>query len=83
MVWNEKLKREIPKGWDAHTVENIEPNIITGKTPSTQHDEYFGGIIPFVTIDDIRGHLFVGESQRTLTQLGANTQKTSSCLMVL
>ena len=31
MVWNDKLKREIPENWTNYTVENIEKNIITGK----------------------------------------------------
>lgn len=75
MVWDERLKREIPEGWHGKTIEDIEPSIITGKTPSTSHTEYFNGDIPFVTIDDIRGNLFVRESQRTLTLLGAKTQQ--------
>lgn len=35
MVWNEKLKREIPEDWEVTTLSSLEPNIITGKTPST------------------------------------------------
>lgn len=34
MVWNEKLKREIPQGLGAPKIGDIEKNIITGKTPS-------------------------------------------------
>ncbi|MDE6481058.1 MAG: restriction endonuclease subunit S [Muribaculaceae bacterium] len=74
MVWNEKLKREIPEGWEVNKIVNIEPNIITGKTPSTSRSEYFGGDIPFVTIEDIRATRFVRMSNRTLTDIGANTQ---------
>jgi type I restriction enzyme S subunit len=33
MVWNEKLKREIPKGWDAGTLIDIA-NITMGQSPS-------------------------------------------------
>ena len=53
MVWNEKLKREIPQGVDAKKIGNIENNIITGKIPSCVDKDNFGGDIPFVTIDDI------------------------------
>ena len=74
MVWNEKLNREIPEGWEVNKIVNIEPNIITGKTPSTSRPEYFGGDIPFVTIDDIRATRFVRMSARTLTDIGASTQ---------
>lgn len=75
-VWNDKLKREIPENWTNATVENIEKNIITGKTPSTVIEDNFGGPIPFVTIDDIRGSLHVYETARTLTTKGADSQKT-------
>lgn len=75
MVWNEKLKRDIPEGWDIKKLCEIEPNIITGKTPSTSHPEYFGGDIPFVTIDDIRTSRVVRCSTRTLTATGAKTQR--------
>ena len=75
MVWNEKLKRKIPQGLDATKIGDIEKNIITGKTPSCADDGNFGGDIPFVTIDDIRGNLFVFEAQRTLSTKGADSQE--------
>lgn len=74
MVWNEKLKREIPKEWCAMTIGEVENNIITGKTPSCADEDNFGGDIPFITIDDIRGNLFVFNSQRTLSTKGAESQ---------
>ena len=74
MVWNEKLKREIPEGWDFKCISEIEANIVTGKTPSCANEENFGGDIPFVTIDDIRDNLYVFNSQRTLSKLGADSQ---------
>ena len=74
MVWNEKLKREIPKEWCAMTIGEVENNIITGKTPSCADEDNFGGDIPFITIDDIRGNLFVFNSQRTLSIKGAESQ---------
>ena len=70
MVWNERLKREIPEGWNIKTISEIENNIITGKTPSCADEDNFGGNIPFITIDDIRGNLFVFKSQRTLSTKG-------------
>ena len=76
MVWNDKLKREIPENWTNATVVQVEKNIITGKTPSTIIEDNFGGPIPFVTIDDIRGNLHVYETARTLSTKGADTQKT-------
>jgi len=75
MVWNEKLKRNMPKEWCAMTIGEVENNIITGKTPSCADEDNFGGDIPFITIDDIRGNLFVFNSQRTLSTKGAESQK--------
>ena len=75
MVWNEKLKREIPQGLGTPKIGDIEKNIITGKTPSCADEDNFGGDIPFVTIDDIRGNLFVFEAQRTLSTKGADSQE--------
>ena len=75
MVWNEKLKREIPQGLGTPKIGDIEKNIITGKTPSCADEDNFGGDIPFVTIDDIRGNLFVFKAQRTLSTKGADSQE--------
>ena len=74
MVWNEKLKRNIPEGWSAKHLNQIEGNIITGKTPSTSIKGNFQGNIPFITIDDIRQELFIFNTSRTLTAQGANFQ---------
>lgn len=76
MVWSKELKREIPEGWGVKRLIDIENNIVTGKTPSTAVEEYFGGDIPFVTIDDIRKQLYIFNSERTLTKLGADSQSS-------
>ncbi len=74
MVWNEKLSREIPEGWDYKSLRDIESNIVTGKTPSTADESNFGGKIPFITIDDIRKYPFIYNTVRTLSEKGAGTQ---------
>lgn len=76
MVYNAELKREIPEGWEVKYIKEIEPNVITGKTPSTKKEENFGGDIPFITIDDIRQSRFIYHTERTLTKVGADTQST-------
>lgn len=75
MVYNEELNREIPKGWSLKDLSEIESNIVTGKTPPTKVKENFGGEIPFITINDIRQDTFIVKSDRTLSELGAHTQK--------
>ena len=75
MVYNDILKREIPEGWEVKSLGEIEPNIITGKTPPTKDENNFNGNILFITIDDIRQNLFIYNSERTLSEKGANTQR--------
>ncbi|ENL4090742.1 restriction endonuclease subunit S [Providencia rettgeri] len=75
MIYNPTLKRKIPDGWEESTIGEIEPNIITGKTPSKNNPEYFGGNIPFITIGDIRGNTYIVSTEETLTDKGAATQK--------
>lgn len=79
MVYNETLKREIPKGWEVKGLGEVEPNIITGKTPSTQNEEFFNGNIPFITIGDIRNNMFIFQTEQKLSKTGAESQ-SSKCL---
>lgn len=75
MVWNEELKREIPEGWETKRLSDIEPNIITGKTPSTKNENYYNGNIPFITISDVRKNMFIVNTEQTLSEEGAKTQE--------
>lgn len=75
MVWNKELSREIPEGWDVKSLGDIEPNIVTGKTPSTNDNSNYCGNIPFITIRDIRGNMFIVKTSQTLSHKGADTQK--------
>lgn len=75
MVFDETLKREIPNGWEVKSLGEIENNIITGKTPSTQYSNFFNGDIPFITIGDIRNNTFIIKTEQNLSIEGANTQK--------
>lgn len=74
MIWNDGLKKEIPEGWECKKIEEIEDDIVTGKTPSTKDEGNFNGNIPFITIDDIRQGLYVSRTVRTLSEKGANSQ---------
>ncbi len=74
MVWNEELKREIPEGWEVLGLENVENNIVTGKTPSTANESYFNGDVPFICIGDVRGNMHIVKTEITLTKAGAETQ---------
>ena len=76
MVYNEKLKREIPDGWEYLPLGQIESNIITGKTPPTERKDFFYGDIPFITIGDIRGNMHIVSTEQHLSKNGADHQKT-------
>lgn len=76
MVYNDTLKREIPKGWEVKSLGEVEPNIITGKTPSTQNEEFFNENIPFITIGDIRNNMFIFQTEQKLSKTGAESQSS-------
>ncbi len=76
MVYNQELKREIPDRWEVCRLEDIEDNIITGKTPPKINPEYFNGDIPFITIGDIRGNMHITSTEETLSKLGADYQSS-------
>lgn len=73
-TYNKTLNRNIPAGWEQKSLSQIESNIITGKTPSTECEDNFGGNISFITIDDIRQNTYIIKTARTLSEKGANTQ---------
>lgn len=64
----------VPNGWKYKIVSDFG-EVITGKTPSTSKDDYYGGNIPFVTIPDMHGNVYPLTTEKSLTKLGADTQK--------
>jgi len=75
MVYNEVLKREIPEGWEVDALSDIEPNIVTGKTPLTKNPENFNGSVPFICIGDVRGNMHITRTELTLSSIGAGSQE--------
>jgi type I restriction enzyme S subunit len=75
MNYNETLKREIPLGWDCLKLGDLQPNIVTGKTPPTTDSNNFEGPIPFICIGDVRGNMHIVKTELTLSEKGANLQK--------
>ena len=65
---------DIPKGWNVVKFESLG-KIVTGKTPSTKNDAYWGADVPFVTIPDMTRNRFTISAERYLSKLGANSQK--------
>lgn len=53
----------------------VANEVVTGKTPSTSKEEYWGGNIPFVTIPDMHNEVFTIGAERYLTEDGNDSQK--------
>ena len=70
----------IPKGWEAKCLCDIG-EIISGGTPSTKNEEYYGGEISWITPKDLSGYdrKFISKGERSITELGL--QKSSAKLL--
>jgi type I restriction enzyme S subunit len=69
---------EMPEGWGAGTISEIAAEIVCGKTPSTRVSEYFGNDMPFITIPDMHGRVYVTSTERSLSKAGANSQRSKT-----
>ncbi|MCH3982604.1 MAG: restriction endonuclease subunit S [Prevotella sp.] len=70
MVWNKKLKREIPKGWYASNIGKVA-DILSGGTPSKAIPEYWDkGTIPFFGPTDCNGNTFQLQTKDHITEDG-------------
>lgn len=69
-----KIVDGVPEGWKKQKISELG-EIITGKTPSTTKEQYYGGNIPFVKIPDMHNCVYPIVTESTLTTEGANTQK--------
>lgn len=73
MVYNPTLKREIPEGWEAGTLEDLG-QIVGGSTPSTQDPENFSiDGIPWITPNDLsnnQGNKFISRGDQDVSAEG-------------
>ena len=77
MVWNEKLKRDIPASWKTKVIENIA-DVYNGATPSTVNEQNYGGNIVWITPKDLsdQKQKFVYQGERNISQAGYNSCST-------
>ena len=59
--------------WEVGKVSDLG-EVITGKTPPTADRENYDGDVPFITIPDMHGKVFVIETGKTLSDEGVQTQ---------
>ena len=69
MVWNEKLKREIPEGWSVSKVEEIAQTYSGGTPNSTNEDYYKNGTIPWINSGELNNPIITSTSNY-ITKLG-------------
>ena len=77
MVWNKKLKREIPEGWELTKIIDIA-KVFNGATPSTTREQNYGGDIIWITPKDLsdQKQKFVYKGERNISQMGYDSCST-------
>lgn len=63
----------LPDEWEMKTIAQFG-TVITGKTPSTSNENFFGGKIPFVKTPDMHDAPYVLQTSITLSIEGAESQ---------
>jgi type I restriction enzyme, S subunit len=63
------------EGWTKLYIADLG-EIITGSTPDTKNDAYWGGEIPFVSPADFKSCVFVRETAKTLSAEGSKQART-------
>ena len=78
MVYNERLKREVPIGWEVENLIDFA-EIKNGATPSTSDEANYGGDIVWITPKDLSDQQskFVYQGERNITKQGFDSCSTS------
>ena len=69
-----KSENGIPDGWSICRLKDFG-KVITGKTPPTEKEEYYGGDVMFVKTPDMHGNMFVQSTSEYISKLGCEYQK--------
>lgn len=75
MAYSKELGKEIPKGWKVGKLGDLG-QIITGRTPSTRNNNFFGGSYPFMRIPDMDS-VYPLKTSLTLTEEGLQNVKNA------
>lgn len=77
MVWNEKLKRDIPASWETVVVDDVA-EVFNGATPSTGDEQNYGGDVVWITPKDLsdQKQKFVYQGERNISQAGYDSCST-------
>lgn len=74
---NTKFNKGIPEGWVKKNLEFFG-KVVTGKTPSTEVEDYYHGDIPFIKTPDIHSNMFIQATGLYLSEKGVKSQKKCS-----
>lgn len=69
-----KFVKGIPEGWKYSSLQDFG-RIETGKTPSMEKPEYYGGDYLFIKTPDMHDSMFVLDTTETLSEAGNNCQR--------
>jgi type I restriction enzyme S subunit len=69
MVWNEKLKRNIPQNWECVKIQEIAKTY-SGGTPTSSKSEYYeNGTIPWINSGELN-NAYITNTSNFITELG-------------
>ena len=71
MVWNEKLKREIPKEWTSAKIKDVTQTYSGGTPTSTNSEYYDGGNIPWINSGELNNPV-ITSTTNYITEEGLN-----------
>lgn len=69
-----EFENGIPEGWKVSRLKDFG-KVITGKTPPTEKEEFYGEDVMFVKTPDMHGNMFVQSTSEYLSKLGCEYQK--------
>ncbi|MDD3927186.1 MAG: restriction endonuclease subunit S, partial [bacterium] len=77
IIWSgERIGKSVKGKWVKQKIGSLG-RVVTGKTPPTSDKSNFDGPYPFITIPDLNGRVFIDETERTLSEKGANNISSS------
>jgi type I restriction enzyme, S subunit len=68
---------DLPEGWRVGKVGDLG-DVVCGKTPPAANSENYGKDVPFITIPDMHGKIFVTQTGKMLSHKGASTQPSKT-----
>ena len=64
-----EFENGLPKGWKEEIASNVI-DVMSGGTPKTEREDYYGGVIPFYTPKDAEDSIFVYSTITNITEEG-------------